>query len=492
MSAASAPDPTPFTPGRIGFGGYRVDDETPEHRQALVMALDAGCSLVDTSTNYTDGHSERLIGSVLGELAARDPARRARVTVVSKIGYVQGQNLALAHERERSGSPFPEMVRYMDGCWHCIHPEFLKDQLGRSRHRLSVQRLDVCLLHNPEYFLTDARKHGTGTDLDATRAEFYRRLQEAFACLEERVRMGEIGAYGVSSNSAVLPPGDPEATSVRRMLQAAVAAGGRKHHFKVLQIPMNLFESGGALQRNTGPEDGETALEAAAATGLTVLINRPLNAFVDGRLVRVADVPLPPPGPPLEATRASLAALLEEHQKRFAAALPPEGAEAAEQLEQLVEQVAGLAEEIDDHQHWEQIAQQYVIPRVNMLIGALARSIPREHEADWRAWWARCLPCLDDLTAEVARRAAIAGAGTPRSIAAMIDPLFPAARRQESLSRKALWLLCSTPGVSCVLVGMRRSEYVEDAMAVAGWDPHPDPLAVLRAVRAAPQLSKAP
>jgi aryl-alcohol dehydrogenase-like predicted oxidoreductase len=478
--------------GRIGFGGYRVDDETPGHREALVAALEAGCTLIDTSTNYTDGRSERLIGSVLGELAARDPARRATVTVVSKIGYVQGQNLALAHERERSGSPFPEMVRYMEGCWHCIHPEFLKDQLGRSRHRLSVQRLDVCLLHNPEYYLTDARKHGHGADLDATRAEFYRRIQEAFAFLEERVRMGEIGAYGVSSNSAVLPPGDPEATSVRRMMQAAVAAGGKKHHFKVLQIPMNLFESGGALQRNTGSEEGETALEAAASAGLAVLINRPLNAFVDGRLVRVADVPLPPPGPPLEATRAALAALLSEHRERFAAALPPEGAEAADQMEQLVEQVAALAEEIDDHQHWEQIARQYVIPRVNMLIGALARSIPREQEAAWRDWWSRCLPRLDDLTAEVGRRAAVAGAGTPRSIAALIDPHLPETRRRESLSRKAVWLLSSTPGVSCVLVGMRRSEYVEDAMAVSGWEPHPDPLAIFRAVRAAPQLSKAP
>jgi aryl-alcohol dehydrogenase-like predicted oxidoreductase len=127
-----------------------------------------------------------------------------------------------------------------------------------------------------------------------------------------------------------------------------------------------------------------------------------------------------------------------------------------------------------------------------MLIAALARSIPREQEAAWRDWWSRCLPRLDELTTEVGRCAAIAGASTPRSIAALIDPLLPAARRQESLSRKALWLLSSAPGVGGVLVGMRRSEYVEDAMAVAGWEPHPDPLAVFRAVRAAPQLSKAP
>jgi aryl-alcohol dehydrogenase-like predicted oxidoreductase len=38
---------------RLGFGGYRVDDETPEHRAALERALQAGVNLIDTSSNYT-------------------------------------------------------------------------------------------------------------------------------------------------------------------------------------------------------------------------------------------------------------------------------------------------------------------------------------------------------------------------------------------------------------------------------------------------------
>ena len=56
---------------RVGFGGYRVDDETIGHRQALELALDQGCNLIDTSTNYTDGGSERMIGAVLAERMAR-------------------------------------------------------------------------------------------------------------------------------------------------------------------------------------------------------------------------------------------------------------------------------------------------------------------------------------------------------------------------------------------------------------------------------------
>jgi uncharacterized protein len=39
------------------------------------------------------------------------------------------------------------------------------------------------------------------------------------------------------------------------------------------------------------------------------------------------------------------------------------------------------------------------------------------------------------------------------------------------LSRKALWVLVSTPRVTCVLNGMRTPAYVEDSLAVLGWTP---------------------
>ena len=64
--------------------------------------------------------------------------------------------------------------------WHCIHPEFLADQLTRSLSRLGIETLDVCLLHNPEYYLLDAHERSHGT-LERRRDEFYRRLGESFA-----------------------------------------------------------------------------------------------------------------------------------------------------------------------------------------------------------------------------------------------------------------------------------------------------------------------
>ena len=465
---------TGLTVSRLGFGGYRVDDQTPEHRQALEAALAAGCNLLDTSTNYTDGGSERLFGAALEALLGRGGRAREGLVVVSKIGYVQGGNLDLAREREAKGTPFPEMVKVSDDCWHCIHPEFLADQLRRSRDRLRLRTLDVCLLHNPEYFLADARKR-RARDLQATRAEFHRRLREAFAFLEEAARRGEILWYGVSSNSAVLPPGDPEATSVGRMLAAAEEAGGSGHHFRVLQIPMNLFEPGGALERNTGPQDGRTALEQAAASGLGVLINRPLNAFVDNRLLRLADPPLPAQ----EAAIPDLLARLRDLEQEFAAEIAPRldapaGGASSDPLFRFIDQLAELPDQIDDFAHWQQIAQQYAIPRINHLAAALGRATAGGHEENWSRWWARCLPAIQSLLQEIGRRAAEGSRKRTAAVSGVIDPALPAERRAEPLSRKALWTVASTPGVSTVLVGMRRPEYVGDAMTILSWPPLAD------------------
>src|SRR6185295_15810937 len=87
---------TGLTTSRLGFGGYRIDSDDPEHGEALKKALREGCNLIDTSTNYTDGESERLIGTVLGDLIRKGELKREEIIVVSKIGYVQGSNLTRA------------------------------------------------------------------------------------------------------------------------------------------------------------------------------------------------------------------------------------------------------------------------------------------------------------------------------------------------------------------------------------------------------------
>ncbi|MBI3292583.1 MAG: aldo/keto reductase [Elusimicrobia bacterium] len=75
---------TGLTVSEIGYGGWGIGKswwgETDDNlsRRALHRALDLGVTFFDTAYVYGDGHSERLIGSVLKE-------RRAQAGVATKI-----------------------------------------------------------------------------------------------------------------------------------------------------------------------------------------------------------------------------------------------------------------------------------------------------------------------------------------------------------------------------------------------------------------------
>jgi aryl-alcohol dehydrogenase-like predicted oxidoreductase len=476
---------TGLTACRLGFGGYRVDDDTPVHRSALDEALAVGVNLVDTSTNYTDGGSERLVGRAVGDAVRTGRIARAEIVVVSKIGYVQGGNLTLAQEREAAGRPFPEMVHYQEGCWHCIHPDFLEDQFARSLERLGLDTLDVCLLHNPEYFLSDAAHRGE-ENLAGIRDEFYRRLTAAFHFFETRVAAGTLGWYGVSSNTIAHPADDPEATSLTRMLAAAETAGGAGHHFAIVQLPMNLFEAGGILEANN-PADGSielrrTALEVASAAGIGVLVNRPLNAVVGRGMVRLADFSVAV-GRTLDPQLGTVRRLEAEYRKRIARHLRvARDSDQPENFFRWAEQLARVRDRVTSVTYWEPIEWQ-VRGLAGRVIASLDAGISGPLASRWREWRDRYRPELDRLLEGFRAEAARRSQAESRAIATALDPLLPPERRSATLSQKALWTLTSTPGVSTVLLGMRRPAYVEDATAILGWPPLPDPRPVYEAIR---------
>jgi len=274
----------------FGFGTYRVDDLSLPHFQSLELALKEGINLIDTSTNYTDGGSERCVGKVLKKLTTQGHIKRDEVILVSKVGYVQGENLKEALLMEKGGAPFPEMVKYMDGCWHCIHPKFIRSQIKKTLTRTGLSKIDIYLLHNPEYFLMNEAKK-PGIKKEESLEEFYKRIEAAFQCLEELEKEGFISHYGVSSNTLGLDESDLETTSLKRFWETACRVSEKtfgdkgRHHFSVIQFPLNYLE---ALPL-------KTLVKEATEYRLGVLINRPLNAILDNQLVRLADVPTHPP-----------------------------------------------------------------------------------------------------------------------------------------------------------------------------------------------------
>ena len=123
---------TGLTVSSAGFGTYRVHISVDEHRQALAHALKNGINLIDTSSNYADGGSEELIGSVIKNLVDNKELERQEIVIVSKAGYLQGKNYAQSQQLKASGNPYPDLVEYAKGLEHCIHPQFLEEQLTQS------------------------------------------------------------------------------------------------------------------------------------------------------------------------------------------------------------------------------------------------------------------------------------------------------------------------------------------------------------------------
>jgi aryl-alcohol dehydrogenase-like predicted oxidoreductase len=210
------------------------------HADALDMALQLGCNLVDTAATYTGGRSEQLVGAVLARHLDKE------VFVMTKAGYGDGHDGKVDH---------------------CIAPVFLGARLTRSLERLRRPYVDGFLLHNPERLLTQR----------VDRDELVCQVETAFGFLEECVAAGRIRYYGVSSNS--LAP--PEALGLEDFVAAAERVDPH-HHFRLVQFPCNLLERT-AVENDSGPSLSTRARTA----GLVTIANRPLNALVNGRQLRL-------------------------------------------------------------------------------------------------------------------------------------------------------------------------------------------------------------
>eukprot|EP00441_Pelagodinium_beii_P033319 CAMPEP_0197644768 /NCGR_PEP_ID=MMETSP1338-20131121/17634_1 /TAXON_ID=43686 ORGANISM="Pelagodinium beii, Strain RCC1491" /NCGR_SAMPLE_ID=MMETSP1338 /ASSEMBLY_ACC=CAM_ASM_000754 /LENGTH=706 /DNA_ID=CAMNT_0043218221 /DNA_START=23 /DNA_END=2143 /DNA_ORIENTATION=+ len=254
----------------IGFGCHRIEEAEP-HSLALEMALQMGCNFVDLAPNYTNGTAETVAGQVMQKMLKSGKLRRDGLIVASKVGNVLGKQLAHA-------GGVPNMTVINDSLSHCISPEWIEQELTRILERLQLSCLDCLLLHCPEY-------ETKSPDVDM--GEVYARLGVAFRHLEKEVERGRVAFYGVSAAFMPLRPTDAqhlELASVMKQLP-------EKHHFRVLQFPLNYAEAeslwvghvprspdGVAIDRGSAI-DAPTLFEAARKHGLATLINRPLDGI---------------------------------------------------------------------------------------------------------------------------------------------------------------------------------------------------------------------
>jgi aryl-alcohol dehydrogenase-like predicted oxidoreductase len=264
----------------IGIGTYlgEADAATDDaYSRAVVAAVEGGFNVVDSAINYRLQRSERAVGAALKRLAASG-FTRDQIVLCTKAGFLTPDGEMPGDANEYFSREFlePGVFRAEEvaaGC-HCMAPGYLADQLERSRRNLGIECMDVFYLHNPETQLTDIPAE-----------EFRRRMREAFVFLESAAAAGKIGAYGMATWNAFRE--DPKAAgylSLEEMAGIAREAGGDDHHFRFVQLPLNLAMPE-ALTRANQVVAGKTMamVQAARPLGITLVSSA---ALLQGKLTK--------------------------------------------------------------------------------------------------------------------------------------------------------------------------------------------------------------
>jgi aryl-alcohol dehydrogenase-like predicted oxidoreductase len=138
---------------RLGLGTMTWGRDTDEHeaRDQLVAFVEAGGTLLDTAAGYANGDSERVIGSLLGDVVPRD-----EIVLATKAGIGR-----LRGERETSASR-----------------GYLLQTLDASLKRLGVDHVDLWQVHT---WVDDAP------------------LEETLSALDHAVTSGRASYVGISN-----------------------------------------------------------------------------------------------------------------------------------------------------------------------------------------------------------------------------------------------------------------------------------------------------
>ncbi|HEY7235736.1 MAG TPA: aldo/keto reductase [Gemmatimonadaceae bacterium] len=262
----------------IGVGTYLgecTDEDDGAYTEAIATALASGVNLIDTAINYRCQRSERAVGAAI-QRAIRTGTPREAIVVCTKGGF-----LPLEDKPPASREAYAEYLKRefftpniltpddVVAGGHSIAPGFLRYSLERSRRNLGVQTIDLYYLHNPEQQLAVLSP-----------ASVRERLRAAFMVLEDAVSRGEIRAYGCATWQGLrVPPGAKAHLSLSNLETIAREVAGDAHHFRAVQLPINLAMPEAFRDRTQETGAGgalASALDAATALGLTVVASASL------------------------------------------------------------------------------------------------------------------------------------------------------------------------------------------------------------------------
>ena len=275
FAASFAPDfyrkAAGLTVSSIGMGTYLGecdDEEDARYVSVLTEGIANGLNLLDTAINYRCQRSERAVGTALRNAIDAGLAAREEIVVCTKGGYVPLEGVP--PESRQQYDEYLDQEYFGRGTMtradlvaggHCLTPAFLTNQVERSRVNLGVECIDFFYVHNPEQQLDT---------VDRTR--FREVMLHAFSALESAVADGIVGAYGCATwNGFRTFAASRNYLSLSELVDIAREAGGASHHFRVVQLPVNLAMTE-AVRAPTQSENGKNVALLDLAQDLDIAV----------------------------------------------------------------------------------------------------------------------------------------------------------------------------------------------------------------------------
>src|SRR5229473_1033181 len=251
-----------------------------------------GCATLEGTARYrerfrevaAEGHFRKSqdlwfssIGVALQELTKRGFARD-EIVVCTKGGYLPFDGAPPRDVRRYIEDTFvkPGIAGFADiaGGAHCMTPRYLQSQLDQSLANMGLDCVDVYYVHNPESQLSEVAA-----------PEFWKRLRAAFEFLEQSVASGKLRNYGVATwNGFRTEPDAGGYHSLERIVEAAREVGGADHHFRFIQLPVNLAMPEALFFQNQKlGEEFVSVLQAAEALGVIAIAS---GSLLQGQVTR--------------------------------------------------------------------------------------------------------------------------------------------------------------------------------------------------------------
>jgi aryl-alcohol dehydrogenase-like predicted oxidoreductase len=250
----------------LGIGTYLGDPDDATDRlvtNAVVESVRGGVNLIDTAINYRNQRAEKCVGAAVKKAIESGVVKRDEIVVCSKGGFVPtGDNPFSWFETEYLKKlPGIQKSDLVAGC-HCMHPEYLSDQIERSLKNLELEAIDVYYLHNPEAQMRAVKPR-----------EFSDRLRAAFGALEKACDDGKIACYGVATWNAFRVPLEHHDNISLADVKALAreAASGKEDHLRFIQLPINLAMPEALLATQQLGREAVPILEAARQLKIEVV-----------------------------------------------------------------------------------------------------------------------------------------------------------------------------------------------------------------------------